>query len=1157
MYKGSMRRHLLSISSALLLFASALHAAASPAPPRQIQQFTTDWRFLQSDAAEAESPTFDDSAWKPVTLPHDWSIAGPVEENAPSRAAGGFFPTGIGWYRHTLELTKLDPAKRIFIAFDGIMANSDVYCNGELLGHRPYGYVSFNYDLTPHLHAGKNIIAVRVDDSQQPASRWYPGAGINRQVRLITTSDTHIVPWGTFVTTPDINNSDATIKIRSSILNDSSVTAEVTLAITIDGPGNIHIPSTMGHIAKVIAAHGTADLEESLHIANPDRWDLDHPALYTAHVTLLRNGKPIDNEDVPFGIREFHFDPNQGFFLNGSPPQNLRRSSPHRCRSPRHRRPSRRLGTPPHRPSQTRRQRHPHRPQPARARVPRPRDRMGFLVMDEMFDCWTVAKNPYDYHLYFKEWSIRDTADTVRRDRNHPSIILWSAGNEIHDTPKPDIAIPILKSLVDTFHANDPTRPVTQALFRPNVSHDYDDGLADLLDVVGQNYREQEILKAHADKPTRKIIGTENTHDRNQWVAMRDHPEYSGQFLWSGIDYLGEAGRWPSIGAGSGLLLTTSLPRARAFERQSWWADPKTQPMVRIARRVQAARRGPIDPGYASPTSNNQAATTAPNAPLDPTTRFGQPLLLDWTPKDQSPHTENVEIYTNAEEVELFLNDKSLGTQKLHADASPITFQVPFEPGTLKAVARSSGKVVAAGRTPHRRQTRPPSPHHRPRRSAPDQHPCTRNHTGPHPRLERHRLRTATLVDANNTVIPDNTTRHPLLRHRPRQHHRRRQRQSPRPRPLPGNRPKALRRPRPRHPPRYRVPRQHHPHRNDRRPSARNHHAAHRLIAFIAYRTQLLTPKVAPCGAVVDSSSHLPPQRSRHFLRQQHRRHHSSTPTFTSGSTTPTFPSPATPHHPPKMPPSNNSSNSCTPITSFAPSLIQVIHYRWDNRYLASVLKRYPRTFHGVCRVNPQDPAAPDHLSRLTEVDGFHGVRLSPSASPADDWIRGPLMPPLWRRCAQLKVPMTILAPVTRMPDLVPLIEQNPDLTVVIDHMADCPLDQPDKLNLLLDTRALPKSLRENLPHVVSLRAALPLRRHHPPDQKSLPILRPRAPHVGHRLAHLPQATLLRASRRTIPRPPRLPLARGSQTDPLQNRPAESGPSASPDPDWACYRKDR
>jgi beta-galactosidase len=239
---------------------------------------------------------------------------------------------------------------------------------------------------------------------------------------------------------------------------------------------------------------------------------------------------------------------------------------------------------------------------------------------------------------------------------------------------------------------------------------------------------------------------------------MRDHTEYSGQFLWSGIDYLGEAGRWPSIGAGSGLLLTTSLPRARAYERQSWWADPKTQPMVRIARRVQAERRGPVDPGYTSPTSNNQAATTATNAPLDPTTRFGQPLLLDWTPKDQSPHVENVEIYTNAEEVELLLNNKSLGTQKLHTDASPITFTVSFEPGTLKAVAHTSGKVVATDEL--RTAGKPARLLLSTGLTAANLNNERATETPPAltPDWNDIAYVTATLVDAGNTVIPDSTT---------------------------------------------------------------------------------------------------------------------------------------------------------------------------------------------------------------------------------------------------------------------------------------------------------------------------------------------------------------------------------------------------------------
>ncbi|MDR3744901.1 MAG: glycoside hydrolase family 2 TIM barrel-domain containing protein [Acidobacteriaceae bacterium] len=681
--------------------APAPSVAAKPAiagialHPRGIQSFTTGWRFLQADATGAERPAFDDSAWTSVTLPHDWAIAGPVKEDAVSRGSGGFFPTGVGWYRKSFTVAAADAtptaARRMFIVFDGVMANSDVYLNGELLGHRPYGYVSFSYELNPHLRPGTNVIAVRVDDSQQPASRWYPGAGINRQVRLVTTGDAHIAPWGTFVTTPAVSAESATLHIRTTVTNESATAASLSLHLQLAAPNGTLI-STFDTAPVVVAPGASADLDAETKLARPDRWDLDHPVLYTVHANLKRDGRLVDAESVPFGIREFHFDADKGFFLNGvhhkiygvalHTDAGAMGTAVPLAQWERRLTELRKLGVNAIRTA--------HNP-------PAPEfldlaDRMGFLVMDEFFDCWVSGKNTYDYHQYFKEWSLRDEADSIQRDRNHPSVILWSVGNEIHDTPHPDVAIPILKSLVDTAHKNDPTRPVTQALFRPNASHDYDDGLADLLDVVGQNYRPDEILKAHADKPTRKIIGTENTHDRNQWVALRDHPEYSGQFLWTGVDYLGEAHTWPTLGTGSGLLLSNSLPHGRAFERQSWWS---TKPMVAMVRRVASVGPVPVDPGYANAKSTAQAATATVPLPADPTVRFWEPVLADWTPKNLAPHDEDVEIYTNAEEVELFLNGRSLGKQPLNPDAKAISFKVPFEPGTLKAVAESHGKIVA------------------------------------------------------------------------------------------------------------------------------------------------------------------------------------------------------------------------------------------------------------------------------------------------------------------------------------------------------------------------------------------------------------------------------------------------------------------------------
>lgn len=663
---------LIALISSLLTIS---HSAQQLSPARVTSSFDADWRFLKGNAESAEKADFDDSSWRRVNVPHDWSIEGPFDEKNPTGGAGGFLPSGVSWYRKHFTVGEKAKVRRFFIEFDGVVGISDVWVNGVHLGQRPSGYISFEYELTDNLNFGKdNTIAVRADTSLQPASRWYTGAGIYRHVRLVAKDAVHIPQYGTVVTTPQVDEKQATVKVSGEILNDSEVDRNVHLEIKILNSKGKFV-GELNTESQLIKAGETFTLQNQVTIKNPNIWNLENPAMYQAIVKAVSGNTILDNETIPFGIREFHFDAKTGFWLNG---KNFKvkgvclhhDGSAFGAAVPlavweRRFTELRKLGVNAIRTA--------HNP-------PAPEfldlaDRMGFLVMDELFDQWTVAKNKYDYHLYFNEWSRRDVRDTVRRDRNHPSIILWSAGNEIHDTPKPEIAIPILKGLVETFHENDPTRPVTQGLFRPNVSKDYDNGLADLLDVIGQNYREKEILAAHRQKPTRKIIGTENTHELTQWLAVRDNPEYAGHFVWSGIDYLGESAKYPTVAYPSGLLWKTAVPRPLAFQRQSWWTN---EPMVYIARRVAQTPRLPTDPGY-NPTEE----------------RRPQVLFSDWTPRNPSPHEENVEIYSNCEEVELFLNGKSLGKKPKPADDSPRNWKVNFEPGTIKAVGTNGGKVVA------------------------------------------------------------------------------------------------------------------------------------------------------------------------------------------------------------------------------------------------------------------------------------------------------------------------------------------------------------------------------------------------------------------------------------------------------------------------------
>ena len=684
------------------LLALACLASTCVAASRTTVPFDQDWRFLKGDAPGAEQREFDDSAWRRLNVPHDWSIEGAVVETNASGRGGGYFPTGIGWYRKHFHLGGKDATRRVFLEFDGVTASSDVWINGAHLGTRPNGYVSFGYELTGHLNFGAgqdNVIAVRADNSAQPASRWYTGAGIYRHVRLIVTDPVHLDRWGVLITTPKVAGSSATVRVATTVVNQSAISRNATLTVKIRAPGGTLAKAAT--ISSGVITPGTpVSLDQDLEVPRPTLWDLDHPSLYRAVVQVRADdGTVLDDESVSFGIREVRFEAATGFWLNG---KNIKLKGVCLHHDGGAMGSAVPLGVWEYRLGRLKQIgvnaiRTAHNP-------PAPEfldlaDRMGFVVLDELFDAWTVGKTPYDYHLYFRDWSEIDTRDTVRRDRNHASIAAYSAGNEIHDTPNADLAKKILRSLIDVFHREDPSRPVTQALFRPNVSHDYEDGLADMLDLIGQNYREDEILAAHRAKPERKILGTENRHEREVWLALRDNPPYAGQFLWIGIDYLGESPGWPAISADFGLLDRAGGFKPRAFERQSWWSR---EPMVHMAR-----------DGVSS----------------------------DWTPANRAAHMEKVAAYSNCEQVELTLNGHSLGSKDRPKDDAARTWDVPFEPGRIQATCRNGGQVAAtqelhtAGK--------------------PAKIVLTTNRVHITPRWDDVAFVTATVVDQDGTIIPD------------------------------------------------------------------------------------------------------------------------------------------------------------------------------------------------------------------------------------------------------------------------------------------------------------------------------------------------------------------------------------------------------------------
>ncbi|WP_229755414.1 glycoside hydrolase family 2 TIM barrel-domain containing protein [Hymenobacter cavernae] len=674
---------------------------AQTQPGRTIRNFDKSWRFLKEDAPGAEQPSFDDSHWRTLDVPHDWSIEGPMAQTNPTGRGGGYMPAGIGWYRKTFTVAAADANRKVRIEFDGVMANSEVFVNGVSVGKRPYGYVSFTYDLTAQLQFGgkPNLIAVRVDNSAQPSSRWYTGAGIYRHVRLVSTGTTHFDQWGVFIRPMQVTAQKAVVRVQANVTNESAAVGSYTLQTTLIDPTGKTVKTSESK--QTIAAGKTVDYTQTLEVTSPALWDTEHPQLYKVLTKLVAGTVTTDAVTTPVGIREAKFLAATGFWLNG---KNLKLygvclhedggavgSAIPLAVWERRFKQLKAIGV--------------NAIRTAHNEVA-PEfldlcDRMGLLVMDETFDTWEANKvsrgkegGSGGYHLYFKQWWAKDTRNQVLRDRNHPSVVIYSVGNEIHDNLKDSTGFRKYKMQQDLIHSLDPSRPVTMALLQPNGSSQvYKTGFAEQMDIVGQNYRENELVAYHQEHPDRIVIGTENTHVLTQWLALRDNAFMSGQFLWTGVDYLGED-VWPSRGATFGLLDRTGGWHTNGLQRAAWWS---AKPVVFIQRSSPTPPRPARVPAGAAPAAIPAGTPAAGlDGPTAAAARGGIEYLSDWTPAEPATYTTaRVQVFSNADETELFLNGKSLGVKHKSPLDSALFWNVPFEKGTLKAIARNQGQEVA------------------------------------------------------------------------------------------------------------------------------------------------------------------------------------------------------------------------------------------------------------------------------------------------------------------------------------------------------------------------------------------------------------------------------------------------------------------------------
>lgn len=652
---------------------------------REVTSFNSGWKFsLESDVQPGVSdPEFNDRSWRQLDLPHDWAIEGDFSQDNPSGPGGGALPGGVGWYRKQFRIRNLDC--RYKIEFDGIYMNSSVYVNGHLVGTRPYGYISFSYDITDFLVRGSNTIAVRVDNSDQPNSRWYSGCGIYRDVRLVKVTPVHVAQWGTYVTARTDNNR-ATLDIETRIENDGDAGQSFSVWSTVlDSKGRI--------VASRSTRCDSTVVRQTFDVQNPHLWDIEDPHLYTLRTEIRKDGRTIDSYSSTFGIRDIRFDAATGFYLNGKHvvingvclhhDQGCLGTAVNRRAIERQLQILKDMGCNAIRCSH-------NPPSPVLLDLC---DSMGFLVMDEAFDMWHKKKTGQDYARFFDDWAERDLTDMILRDRNHPSIVIWSIGNEVQEQWDYSLGMEIAPRLAGLIRSLDPTRPITAGCNEPGVRNPLFQSGA--LDIIGFNYHNSNVESVPRLFPGKPFIVTESvsalmtrgyyempsdeqsvrperwdkpyynesfacsaydnvctpwgSHHEENLLFLKRLPFVAGQFVWTGFDYIGEPTPygWPARSSYFGIIDLAGFPKDIYYLYQSEWTDKTVLHLF---------------PHW------------------------------NWKPGQE---VDMCCYFNNADEVELFVNGQSEGIAQKDSTHASVHWKVKYRPGTVKAVARKDGRQIA------------------------------------------------------------------------------------------------------------------------------------------------------------------------------------------------------------------------------------------------------------------------------------------------------------------------------------------------------------------------------------------------------------------------------------------------------------------------------